>query len=185
MLSFKEYLEERFVSVGFRGDQESNREKHRKEIHDILSKSYSHPEIGGYGGHKTGSKEESEAIHDDISKSKIKAVKRDGKITAVKLYKDQHGRKSIATGTNGEDRGKKDYAHIMKDDHKKERAWAEASGPAERGYHKFGYPKIPASRAKELTGKDVKLDPKDEHKYSRKIGGHEHTKTIYGFPKKS
>lgn len=74
MFSFKEYLEEeylgeRILSIGFKPEHEEYREKHRQEIHDILRKSYSHPDIGGYGGIKSGSKEESDAIHNDISKT--------------------------------------------------------------------------------------------------------------------
>lgn len=91
----------------------------------------------------------------------MKLIKRGGKISAVKMYKNQHGRKSVAAGTDGTDQGKKDFGSIVKDDKKKERAWAEASGGPEKAYIRHGYPKIPSSRAKELTGKeDIKPDKK-------------------------
>ena len=90
MLSFKEYLEEeyleeRVLSIGINKDHEHHREKHRGEMHDMLHKAYK--PLGGYSGKKSGSKQESEAIHHDISHSAIKAVKRGGKLSAVALYK--------------------------------------------------------------------------------------------------
>lgn len=191
MLSFidylikEEYLEERYLSIGFNKDHEQHREKHRSEIHDILHKAYSHPDIGGYGGLKSGSKEESDAIHHDITHSNIKAVKRDGKITAVALYKNSHGRKAIAMGTDGSHQGKKDFKHVLHDDHKQKRSWAEVSGAPEHIFTKHGFPKVSNKEAAHLTGKkDVRPHPTDPHKYTRKIGSGDHEKTIMGYPKK-
>lgn len=184
MQSFTEYLEERFLSIGFDKSQEGHRERHRQEIHDILKHSYSHPSIGGYSGLKSGSKEESDAIHKDISASHIKAVKRNGKISAVALYKNSHGRKAIALGTDGSQQGKKDFKHILHDDHKMKRSWAEVSGAPEHIFTKHGFPKVSNKDAKKLTGKDdVKPHDTDPHKYTRKIGHGDHEKTIMGYPK--
>lgn len=185
MLSFKEYLQERVLSPGFNKEHDALKEKHRQEIHDILHKSYSHPSIGGYGGLTSGSKEESDAIHHDISNNKMKMVRRNNKVVAVNLYKDQHGRKSIAAGTDGTPEGKKGMLSIMHDDKKKERSWSEVSGAPEHIMTKMGFPKVPNSRAKELTGKhDIEPTKDDDHKYTRKIGNDRHEKTIMGYPKK-
>jgi hypothetical protein len=162
---------------------EGEREKHRDEIHHMLQKAYSHPDIGGYGGHESGSKKESEAIHHDISHSVIKATKRDGKITAVNLYKKKHGRKSIASATDNSEQGKKDWKKTKLEDHEQKRAWGEVSGKAEHLQKKMGIPVIPANKVGILLGKDIKIHDDGEH-YSRDIGGKEHTKVVMGHPKK-
>lgn len=183
MLSFLNFLEERVVSIGLDKDNDHLREKHRSEIHDLLHKAYSHPSIGGYGGLKSGSKEESDSIHHDISNSIIKATKRDGKITAVNLYKNQHGRKMIAAGSDGSERGKEDWKKLSSEDHHQKRSWGEVSGAVEKIMTKIGAPKISATHAKKILNKDVKPVPNDPHKYVRKIGDHDHEKTIMGHPK--
>ena len=111
MLRFKQFrqLDEHILNIGLNPAHEKYREQHKSEFHNILHNSYK--KIGGYGGHESGSKEESEAIHSDISNSNhvIKATKRDGKITSLNIYKKSHGRKSIGVGTDGTDQGKKDF----------------------------------------------------------------------------
>lgn len=182
MLTFTQYLEEKVLSIGLNPEHEKHREKHREEIHHLITKSYAAED--GYGGHASGSKEESDAIHHDITHSKIKAIKRDGKITAVNLYKDQHGRKSIASGTNGTEQGKKDWKKIKQEDHEQKRAWGEVSHKVQHIQTKMGVPKIPSSKAKELLGKDVIPTQGDEHEYTRKIGSAMHKKVMMGHPKK-
>lgn len=183
MISFKSFLLERILSIGLNDKHESEREKHRGEIHHMLQKAYSHPDIGGYGGHETGSKKESDAIHHDISHSVIKATKRDGKITAVNLYKKQHGRKSIASATDNSEQGKKDWKKTKLEDHEQKRAWGEVSGKAEHLQKKMGIPVISANKVGSLLGKEIKIHGDGEH-YSRNIGGKEHTKVVMGHPKK-
>jgi len=183
MISFKSFLLERILSIGLNDKHEGEREKHRVEIHHMLQKAYSHPDIGGYGGNESGSKKESDAIHHDISHSVIKATKRDGKITAVNLYKKQHGRKSIASATDNSEQGKKDWKKTKLEDHEQKRAWGEVSGKAEHLQKKMGIPVIPANKVGSLLGKDIKIHGDGEH-YSRDIGGKEHTKVVMGHPKK-
>ena len=185
MYNFIEFtrLDERVISPGLNPEHESLREKHRQEMHDLIQKSYSDPKIGGYGGLKTGSKEESDSIHHDITHSLIKATVRGGHVTAVNLYKKQHGRKSIAVGTDGTEQGKKDMRKNKLEDHEQKRAWGEVSGAPEHIARKMGVPVIPAKRAKELLNKDVKAHPDDEH-YDRPIGGEVHTKVMMGHVKK-
>lgn len=184
MLSFNNFLLEHILSIGLNDKHGGDREKHRSEIHSILQRAYAHPDIGGYGSKKSGSKEESDAIHHDITHSVIKATKRNGKITSVNLYKKEHGRKSIASGTDNTTQGKKDWLKTKLEDHEQKRAWGEVSGKAEHLQKKLGTPVIPANKVGKLLGKDVKIQHDGEH-YSRSIGGKEHTKIAMGHLKKA
>ena len=179
MLSFKTYLEEKVLSIGLNPKHEPLREKHRQEFHDMLRKSYE--PIGGYSGLTPGSKEESDSIHHDITHSLIKATRRDGKISSLRLYKKSHGRKGIAVATDGSRQGITDFKKTSIEDHTHKRAWAEVSGAPEAISRKLGVPVVDSSHAARLTGKDVKVI--DKEKYSRKIGNHDHVKVIMGHPK--
>jgi len=181
MQSFKEFITEKVLSIGLNPSHEVHRENHRQEIHDILHHSYS--SIGGYAGHKSGSSEESHAIHHDITHGVIKATKRSGKISSVSLYKKSHGRKLVAAGTNGSEQGKHDLKKTNLEDHEQKRAWGEVSGAIEHISRKHGYPEIPSSRSKELLpGKKVTREKGSNH-YTRDIGGHPHRKVMMGHPK--
>jgi hypothetical protein len=190
MKTFKSFIlenqliTEKIISIGLHPSQESQREKHRQEIHDILHRSYAHPSIGGYSGHSSGSKEESDAIHKDISNSVIKATKRNGKITSVNLYKKQYGRKSIASGTDGSPQGKKDWSKTKIEDHEQKRAWSEVSGAAEHYQRKIGVPVIPSNKAGKLLNKEIHPHEDGEH-YGREIGGSMHTKVMMGYTKEN
>lgn len=143
VLSFQQFLDEHVLSIGLNPKHEKYREHHRQEIHDMLRKSYE--PVGGYCGHKSGTKEESDAIHADISNPHhiIKATRRNGKITAVHMYKKKHGRKAIGVATNGTEQGKKDVRKNFADDHKMKRAWGEFSGTPEHLQRKMGSPIVP------------------------------------------
>lgn len=180
MDNFNQYIAEHVLSIGINPRHAHHREKHRAEIHDMLRNSYK--EIGGYSGISSGSKKESDAIHDDITHSLIKAVKRNGKITAAMLYKDKHGRKGVATGTDGTSQGKKDFKKVAGEDQDHKRAWSEVSGAPEHLMRKSGMPIVHNKHAKALLDKDVTLDPNGEH-YTRRIGDHDHRKVIVGYPK--
>ena len=181
MLTFKNYIVEKVLSIGLNPKHDKFREQHRQEMHDMIQKSYK--PIGGYLGLQSGSKEESDAIHGDISKSIIKATRRDGKITALNMYKKQHGRKSITSATDGTDRGKKDWMKTKLEDHEQKRAWGEVSGAPEHIQRKLGVPVVPASKASKLLGKKVERIKGDKERYSREIAGHPHVKVIMGYPK--
>jgi len=186
MLSFKKFIQlnEHVLSIGLNPSHEKYREEHRNEIHDLLRNSYN--KIGGYSGFKSGSDEESKAIHKDIDSSIIKAVRRPTengkKITAVNLYKRAHGRKSIAVGTDGSEQGKKDFYKTKIEDNEHKRAWAEVSGALEHIQNKIGFPSIPFEQARKLVGKSDMRQVGDNH-YERKIGGHVHKKVAVGYPK--
>lgn len=180
MLRFREFLEEKVLNIGLNPDHERYRDRYRDQIHDILHQSYK--PIGGYMSHPSGTKEESEAIHTDITNSHIKAIHRSGKVTAVRLYRSQYGRKVVSGGSDGSDEGKSGYKKILHDDNKQRRAWGETSGAPEKIQRKMGVPVVPSSMAPKLTGKeDVKIV--DNERYERKIGPHVHTKVIMGHPK--
>ena len=179
MQSFKSYLEEHILSIGINDKDEPKREKHRQEIHDMLRKGYSHPDVGGYGGIKSGSKEESDAIHHDITHSMIKATVRNGKVSAVNLYKNSHGRKSIAVAHDGTEQGREDFKRTRIEDHKNKRSWGEVSGAVEHIAKKIGSPVIPVDKASKLVKKTMTPDG-DEGHYIRKIGGHDHRKIAMG-----
>lgn len=187
METFLQFLEEKFLNPGFNPAHERYRELHRQDIHDILRKSYAN--IGGYGGHKSGSDEESKAIHSDIKNSHMKMVRRDGKISSVVLYKvnkDSHGRKLVAAGTNGTNAGSEDLHSTMREDFKTQadarNVWGEFSGAlAHILRKKIKAPVISPRSASELTGKKTKV--LGGNKYKRIIGGTVKTKIILGKPK--
>ena len=180
MLSFLEYMTEHVLSIGINPKHEKYREQYRSDIHDVLRKSYE--PIGGYGGISSGSEDESKAIHDDISTSLMKLVTRKGKVSAVTLYKPQHGRKAIAVGTENSKQGKMDFKKTAIEDNELKRAWLEGSGSVEAIQRKLGSPVVPSSEAEKLLGKKVKII--DKERYSRPIGGSEKEKVIMGYPKK-
>lgn len=169
------------MSIGFNPDHETHRETYRQQIHDIIRSSYS--KIGGYSGFPSGSELESDAIHSDISKHNIKLVHRSGKVTAVALYKDAHGRKGIGKGTDGSLQGKKDLYKIMEDDNVLQRSWSEVSGALEHIHNKIGSPKVPFEKAKKLVDKSDMMPDNDEVHYTRSIGGKKFKKVVVGYPK--
>jgi hypothetical protein len=109
-----------------------------------------------------------------------KVVTRDGKVSAVNIYRDQHGRKSIASGTDGTPQGKKDFMMIKGEDVKMQRAWAEVSGAPEKILARIGAKPIPAKYASVLTGKEILDYAEDGFHYTRLIAGHPHEKIMYG-----
>jgi len=185
MKTFLQYLQENnlyehVLSIGLNPKHEKFREQHRQAIHNIIRDSYK--DIGGYSGQGHGTKKESDAIHDDITNSSIKAVVRSGKVTAASLYKNKHGRKNIALGSDGTDQGKKDIKKTSLEDIHQKRSWGEYSGNAERMKRRQKAPIVHSKNAERLTGK--RATPVDSEYYKRDIGGEEHQKVIFGHPKK-
>ncbi len=179
MLSFKQYLEERVVTIHphlYNSHDEYTKAKHDfvKSHWDELQKSYA--PMGGYAA-AASPEELADSLHT------IKGVKRNGKVVAWTGYKDQYGRKATVSSTDGSDEGKKGYREISKEDDRMKRAWAEKSGPAARIADKMGSNKVPNSEAEKLTGKEIISKDEDGHHYERMIGGHIHKKAIYGHPK--
>ena len=180
MISYFQYLQERVINIGFDQQEHINkREQHRKDIHALLRSSYAG--LGGYLNLGSGSPEEDIAIHHDISHSMIKGVRRDGKLVAVKLYKDKFGRKTIAAGTDGSPSGKKGFLDLVKDDIDQKRSWGEFSGAVAHISKKSGSPEIPVETMRKLLGKDI--TPTTGSSYTRYIAGKTIEKTGFGFPK--
>lgn len=162
-----EFLIERVVNLH---DIES-KQKYADAVWDILQKSYE--KIGGFKSAHTP--------EDLVNDSGLwKVVTRDGQISAVNIYKDKFGRKSIASGTNGTEQGKRDFLMVKNEDVKLGRAWAEVSGAPEKILARQGAKAIPNKFAQILTGKEIlELNPDGVH-YTRLIGGEPHEKIIYG-----
>lgn len=148
------------------------KKKYAAAVWDLLQKSYE--KIGGF---KSAASPE-ELIHDS---GLWKVITRGGVPTAVNIYKDKFGRKSIAIGTDLSIQGKRDYAMIKDEDIRFKRAWAEVSGAVEKYMIRVGAKPLPSRFAPFLTGKKIlEVNPDGVH-YTRLISGHPHEKVIYGF----
>ena len=164
----QEFLVERILNLFTAADKQ----KYVDQVWDILQSSYA-----SVGGFKTSPSKE-----DLINTTGLwKLVRRgDDGITALKVYKDLYGRKSVGSGTNGTIQGKKDYILLKDSDVRLQRMWSEASGPVEHMLEK-NYEPIPNKYAAFLTGKEiVSLDP-DGYHYTRMIMGAPHVKKLFGF----
>lgn len=187
MKSFRQYLEEKIINIGFGGSEDKElRQKHGDEIHHIIQKSYSKLE-DGYGGKGRGTEAESKAIHSDIHDPNhaIKVYRRGGKITHATIYKKtQFGRKVVAAGTDGTEQGKKDYIHSNTEDIKRpdRHSYGEVSGAPENIKRKLGARVIPNKEVEKILGKPVEKHEGGEY-YSRSIGGQMHKKVMVGNPK--
>ena len=146
--------------------------KYAAEVWDLLQSSYI----------KTGGFKSASSVAELIDDSGLwKLVTRDGKVTAVGIYKDKFGRKGIASGTDGSTQGKKDYMMIKSEDVKHKRSWSEVSGAPEKIMTKLGAKPIPNKYAHALTGKHIIELNRDGFHYTRLIAGHPHEKVIMGF----
>lgn len=164
----KEFLIERVLNLR----TPKSKLKVADRIWDMLQSSYASVP-GGFGT--------AESVDELIQKSSMwKVVTRDGHITAAIIYRDQFGRKVIASCTDGTARGKKDYHMIRLDDHHLQRAWAEVSGAPEHIMKKAGAKPILAKFAPMLTQKEILSYNEDGFHYTRMIGGEPHEKIIYG-----
>ncbi len=183
MQSFKQFIQEHVVNSFDGSNRHEILSKHGEHLHKMFSDSYAY--AGGYGGHKTGSKEEHDAIHADLSNPDhiLKITTRNGKPTQAGIYKKQAGRKSIGAATDGSAQGVKDFKKNKSEDLEQlhRHAWAEVSGKAEHVFKKLGAKEIDVKHARKLTGKEI--EPTTGNRYKRKIGGHDHEKVIVGNPK--
>jgi hypothetical protein len=147
------------------------KEKYAEKVWDVLQTSYA--DIGGFSTAST--------LDELIQKFSLwKIVVRNGIVTAVKVYRDQFGRKSVGVGTNGTVQGKKDIKMIMQDDVKTGRMWVEVSGKPEQLYRKFGAMPLDAKYAQLLTKHPIMSISPDGYHYTRLIAGTPHEKIIYG-----
>ena len=163
-----EFLTERVLNL----HDSTSKLKLADQIWDMLQSSYAKVP-GGFGTAKS--------VDELIEKSALwKVVTRDGIPTAVLIYKDQFGRKSIAAGTDGTPQGKRDYMMLQTADSVHRRAWGEVSGAPEHLMKKLGCKPIKAKFAHMLTGKEILSIADDGYHYTRMIAGEPHEKIIYG-----
>lgn len=166
MIRLENLLKESFINIWTREDKEP----YADQVWKILQQSYE--EIGGYKG--------SPDVDDLIDDSSLwKLNRKGGKIVAVRIYKDKHGRKSIAAGTDGSEAGKKAVYQTMKDDLRLNRAWAEVSGKVEHILvDKLKGQPVPNIHAEKILKKKIlKLDKNGYH-YWRLLDGEPHRKVI-------
>lgn len=149
----------------------TDKEKYASEVWDMLIKAYE--PVGGFG---TAANVE-ELVN---TPGMWKLVVRDGAVSALTIYKDQHGRKAIASATNATRAGSKDYRMIRQDDTTLTRSWAEVSGKPEELFKKIGAAPIPHKFANILTGKHILKYNDDGYHYTRLIAGTPREKIIYG-----
>jgi len=166
-MKLSDIILERYINL----HTDAEMEKYIDVIWDILQKSYK--DIGGF----LTARDKQELIQ---KTGLAKIVRRDGKIVAVALYKDNQGRKVIGGGTDGSEQGKKDLKKIMYDDMKLKRAWAEVSGAMEHILTKYEGVPIPNEYAEEILGKKILKKNPDGYHYTREIGGKEVEKMLIG-----
>jgi len=155
-----------------------DRTKYKDVVWDLMQKSYAR-----VGGFKSAVSPEELVDTTNLWKLVVRTDAMGEKhITAANVYRDQHGRKSVAAGTDGSTQGKKDYMMIKDDDVKLMRAWAEVSGAPEAIFRKAGAKPLLAKFAAELTGKEIISYDDDGYHYVRLILGEPHTKMLMGWP---
>lgn len=193
MLSFKDYITERFINLI--GD-DPGKEEHADAVKSILDQSYK-----GIGGiHGSGFKDK-----EDMKKNipMWKLHKKDGRIRAAVMYKDKAGRKMVAVGSDGTPEGKKAAGKMVTDDLKTGRAYGEQSsgllaslkrysGAEHLQKHIVPYHEVHKHldhgeeiKRPDETDPEVQAHPEfKDHFYQRKIGNEWHTKLMLGTPGK-
>lgn len=171
-LEHQQFINEHFVNVFKKEDMK----KYGDEVWKMLQDAYKY--CGGVAG--------ASSIDDIIEDTDMwKMVRRNGKITAVKIYKFKNGgRKANCAATDGTEQGIADMKKVYQEDGllKDRKAYAEVSGKALSTCLNQGNIPLPAVVAKEILKKD--LTPcEDGWFYTRKLGdGHEHHKLLVGNP---
>jgi hypothetical protein len=186
IMRYKEFLIERVLNL----HTPEEKMPYAEIVWDMLQRSYK--KIGGF---KSAANLE-ELVNEP---GYWKLIKRDGRITAVNIYKKSPKTKTfkvIASATETDynpekdsykatPKGLSDYEMIKKGDVKMKRSWAEVSGPAEVLMRRSGATPVPNEYAEFLTGKKILELNDDGHHYTRLIHGEPHEKIIYGFIKLS
>lgn len=198
MLSFKNYLEERWVNLI--GDH-PDKHKYAAELHKFVQHAYA--DQGGI--HGSGFKSPEDMIH-NLPMWKIHRDA-EGNVRAAAFYKDSKegggGRKRVAIASDGTERGKAAAARIMTDDVNRGRSYGEQSGKS-LSFLKKNLPPghlqkvaLKHEQVKKLFPNDEITRPPDDdpevlrhpelkdHFYQREIGGKLHTKIAIGTPGKT
>jgi hypothetical protein len=148
--------------------------KYADQVWSMLQTTYA--KMGGYQG--------AASAEELVSQPGIwKLVRRGDRITALALYRDRHGRKSIASATDRTPQGLQDLIMIKSEDLRQQRAWGEVSGRIEQIMLELGGQPVSNKYAETLTQKKIiSLNPDGVH-YTRLIGGQPREKVIMGFPR--
>ena len=195
----RKILIERFINLFDTPQDKEKKQKYADEVWDILQKSYA--KIGGIASSGFKSKED---MIDNIPFWKLGTS--NGKVVAVRMYKEKFGRKGVASGTDGSEEGKKKYASMAKDDITHRRSYNEVSSAAlaflikkwdEEKYGDLRKYIIKPEQAQKILGdklyfpvpeddaEAVKYPHLKDYLYQREIGGHKHTKLMIGTPHQS
>ena len=172
-LEHTQFITEHFVNAFNKEEME----KYGDVVWDMLQKAYAY--CGGVAGAKS--------IKDIIDDSDMwKMVRRNGKITAVKIYKFKNGgRKAFCCATDGTEQGANDIRKIYKEDGllKDRKAYGEYSGKSLSTALNNGNIPIPAVVAAEIL-KGKKIEPcEDGWFYLRYLDdGNVHHKCMCGNP---
>jgi hypothetical protein len=163
-------LVERFVNLLDTG----SKRKYADQVWSMLQTTYA--KMGGYKG--------AASAEELVTQPGIwKLVRRGDRITALVLYRDQQGRKSVASATDRTPQGLQDLMMIKSEDLRQQRAWGEVSGRMEQIMLDLGGQPLSNKLAATLTQKKIiSLNPDGVH-YTRLISGEPHEKIIIGFPK--
>lgn len=181
-MRYHEFLVERIINL----HTVEEKLPYADEVWDMLQRSYK--KIGGFK-----SADSPKDLANDPGYWKL--VRRNGKITALGIYKKSpvtKNFKTIASATETElnpetgeykatERGLRDYNKVKIEDIKAKRSWSEVSGPAEKLMIRSGATPIDNKYAELLTGKKILDRDNDGYHYVRLIQGEPHRKIIVGF----
>lgn len=168
-----ELLTERYINL-FTPEE---KEPYVDIVWNLIQNAYSY--AGGIKGSGFNSKE------DMVNKLPMwKLAKKDGKVVAVRLYKDTQGRKAVASATDTSRKGTTSYREITKEDLK--RSWSEISDKALHSLKRtmgdeFEKYIIPISMVKKKFPNE-EIRPVGDNFYKRFIGGEWITKLAVGNP---
>lgn len=170
MLLYNQFICERFVNIF----DSNNKEQYLDEVWNLLQIAYKI--IGGFQSVTS----KNELLN---TAGLWKLVRKDNKIIACTLYKDQFGKKCYAVASDSTFDGKKALLKILEEDLKFDRSWYEVSGKLESIMKKHKAYPIPVDIAEKIlnkTGKILLSKNTDGYHYTRLINGNPHEKIMFG-----
>lgn len=163
-------------------DDDTLKNKYKEEAYSILQDAYQ-----SVGGLKGNGFESPDDMVENIPFWKLSI--REGKVNAILMYKDKHGRKRVAMATDGSKKAKEDLAKMLIDEYKTKRAYAEISDNSLRFHKKIlgdelDTISIPSEDAMEILNDPEKTRIIDDepYEYLRLINGTWVTKRMVGNP---
>lgn len=179
MKTINEYINEQLITEHFVNClNKEDMKPYADEVWKMLQKTYEY--CGGMAG-----MDSVDQLIDETTMWKL--VRKNNKIVAGIFYSDKRGgRKACYACNDGTELGIQSLKKIMIEDNllPDRQAWGEYSGKAVSTMFNQGAMPVPASIAKEIMKDKEFLEIKsDGYYYTRKIGGHPHTKLMMGNPK--